>query len=119
VLQVSHRGLLVILIETARLPSLLPGLDDERRATRGILVGMGAPESGRRRLEVEGECGERTGAAEPDEAVAAPVEVRLEPIGQPVAYRAGGSVGGDDQIGGGKPAVGKVPDLPLPMNLDP
>ena len=43
----------------------------------------------------------------------------LELIGQPVADRAGGPVGGDDQIGGGKAAVGEVPDLPLPLHLDP
>src|SRR5712692_7799898 len=118
-LQVRDRGPLVSLAETARLPGLLPGLDDEGRATRGILISMGAPEPDRRRLEVEGESGKGTGGAEPDEAVAAPVELRLELLGQPVADQAGGSVGDDDQIGGGKPAVGKVSNLPLPLNLDP
>ena len=80
---------------------------------------MGAPESRGRRLEVEGEGGEGTGGAEPDEAVAAPVELRLELIGQPIADQAGGAVGGDDQVGGGKAAVGEVADLLLPVQLDP
>src|SRR5829696_957057 len=119
VLQVRNRGLLIILVEPARLPGLLPGLDDEGRATRGVLIGVGAPEPVGRRLEVEGEGGKGTGATEPDEAVPAPVELRLKPIRQPVADLAGGSVGSDDQIGSGKTAVGKVSDLPLPMNLDP
>ena len=65
---------------------------------------MGKPEPNRRRLEVEGESGEGSGAAEPDEAVATPIEVGLEAIRQPVADQAGDSVGGDDQIGGGKAA---------------
>ena len=119
VLQVHHGGLLVVLVEPARLPGLLPRLDDEGRATRSILIGMGAPEPGRRRLEVEGESGEGAGGAEPDEAVAPPVEVGLELIGQPLADRAGRPVGGDDQIGGGKAAVGEVPDLALPLDFDP
>jgi hypothetical protein len=116
--QVCDGALLVVLVEAARLPGFLPGLDNERGAAGGVLVGMSAPQPGRRRLEVEGEGGERAGAAEPDEAVAAPVEVRLEPIGQPVADRAGDAVGGDDQIGGRQAAVGKVPDLGLPVKLD-
>src|SRR5215208_187357 len=82
-LQVRDRGLLVVLAEPARLPGLLSGLDDEGRSTGRVLVGVGAPEAGPRRLEVERERGEGAGAAEPDEAVPAPVEMGLELIGHP------------------------------------
>ena len=78
---------------------------------------MGAPEPDRRGLEVEGERGEGPGGAEPDEAVPAPVELGLELVGQPLADRARDAVGGDDQVGGGKAAVGEVPDLALPLQL--
>ena len=81
-----------------------------------VLVRVGAPEAGGRRLEVEGEGGEGAGGAEPDEAVAAPVEPGLEPVGQPLADDAGGAVGGDDQVGSGKAELREVADLVLPLD---
>ncbi len=116
-LQVGDRALLVVLGEAAGLPGLLPGLDDEGRAARGVLVRMGPPQTGRRRLEVERERGKGAGGPEPDEAVAAPVEAGLELVREPVADQARRAVRGDHQIGLGKTAVGDLANLLLPMHL--
>ena len=117
-LQVGDRGLLIVFMETARLPGLLLTLDDEGRVTRRVLIRVHPPQSRRRLLEVERERRERPSRAEPDETIAAPVEVRLELIRQPVADPARDPVGGDDQIGGAQPAIHELSNLLLPVNLD-
>ncbi len=117
-LQVGDCGLLVVLMETARLPGVLFTLDDEGRVAGRVLIRVHAPQSRRRLLEVERERRERHGRAEPDETVAAPIEVRLELIRQRVADPARDSVGSDDQIGCAQPAIHELSNLLLPVNLD-
>jgi hypothetical protein len=104
-LEVGRGPLFVVLGQTARLPGLFPRLHDEGGAAGGVLVGVGSPEACRGFLEVEGEGGEATGGAEPDEPVSAEINRRPELPGQLFANDAGGAVGGDDQIGRRESAV--------------
>ena len=81
---VSSDHLFLGVLHPRRAPGLLCALDDERRSTGLILVRVNAPESVFVLAEVEGERGERLGRTEPHEAVGAPIERRLETVGQRV-----------------------------------
>ena len=81
--------LLLHVLEAPAIPGLGAAFDDEGRGVVVELVGVRLEPAVRRLLEGEGESLEFLVRAEPDEAVPAPVELRLELIGQLVADQAG------------------------------
>src|SRR2546427_4980092 len=64
-----------------------------------VLVGMDAPQAVLIALEVEREGREGAGGAQPDVAIRAPVDRRLEPVGELPAHHAVEAVGRDHEIG--------------------
>src|SRR2546426_8996289 len=75
------------------------GLDDERRASALVLVGMDAPQAVPVALEVERERRKGAGGTEPYVAIGAPIDRRLEPVGELPAHHAVEAVGRDHEIG--------------------
>src|SRR5207247_1835104 len=69
------------------------------RASALVLVGMDAPQAVPVTLEVERERRKGAGGTEPYVAIRAPIDRRLEPVGELPAHHAVEAVGRDHEIG--------------------
>src|SRR5437867_997911 len=85
-------------LQARRAPGFLSRLDDERGASRLILVRVHAPETVWVALEVERECGEPPRRSEPDELVRPDVHGGPKAIAIALPNRRACPVRGDHQI---------------------
>ena len=95
----SDRLVLADPVHAGSAPRFLRCLDDERRVALLVLIRVHAPEPVFVPLEIEGEGGKRPRRAQPDEAVRAVVETRLELLLELLANGAADPVGRYEQIG--------------------
>ena len=114
--QEAHRLLLAGRVHPRAPPGPFRGLDDEGGlAARVVLVGVHAPQPVVVLAEVEGEGGEGSRRAQPDEAVRPQVDRRLEGLREAFADRAVDPVGADHEVG---VQVGRC-DIRLEVQTDP
>src|SRR5690606_10043532 len=85
-------------LESGGKERLVRDLDDERRSTRLVLVGVRAPQTVLVLFEEERERRERPGRPEPDEAIGPKIDGRAEPLPLEIARPAVDPVRDHDQI---------------------
>ena len=103
-------------VEARGAPRFVAHLDDEGRRVAIEAVGVRPHPAVRRRDEDEGEGIEEPVRAEPDEAVAAQLDLRAEGRRAALADAAVDAVGGDDQVGARE--AGQVVDFALEREFD-